>query len=87
MLVWLTAYLWSVPLALYLSSALDWQYDGDAGWWVVAAYTAPILLLTEPFGGAVSNEVLAVVYLTALLLVTVAVVRIVKLNSRGLNGS
>lgn len=87
MLVWLTVYLWSVPLALFFSSALNWQYDGDVGWWIVAAYTAPILFLTEPFSGSVSNTVLAVVYFSILLVMTVTMVRHIKLSSRGFNGS
>jgi hypothetical protein len=66
---------------------LNWQYDVDLGWWVVAAYTAPLLFLTEPFSGSVSNTVLAVVYFSILLVLTVAMVRHVKLSSRGLNGS
>ena len=75
MLMWLTAYLWSVPLALSLSSALRWQYDGDLGWWVVAAYTAPVLFLTEPLNGSIPNTMMAVVYFTSLIVLTVAVAR------------
>ncbi len=81
MLLWLTAYLWSVPLALFLSSALHWQYDGDLGWWIVAAYTAPILFLTEPLGRSIPNTMLAVIYFTSLIILTLAVARSASSNA------
>jgi len=63
---WLLLYLWSVPLALLLSQLLNWQYDGGIGWWLVAAYTFPVLLLSEPFSGAVDMNILAACYLVLL---------------------
>ncbi|RZF60794.1 hypothetical protein EWE75_21260 [Sphingomonas populi] len=86
-LVWLVGYLWSVPLAMFLSSALDWQYDGNLGWWIMAAYTSPILLLTEPLRGFVPSEVLAVGYLTCLLFLTLAAARFVQLSRIEPNGN
>ncbi|MEV5022595.1 hypothetical protein MRBLMA1_002452 [Sphingobium sp. LMA1-1-1.1] len=86
-LVWLVGYLWSVPLAMFVSSALDWQYDGNLGWWIVAAYTSPILLLTEPLRGFVPNDMLAVGYFTCLLVLTLAAARFVRLNRIEPDGS
>ncbi len=60
---WLLLYLWSVPLALLLSDLLNWQYDGGIGWWLVAGYTFPVLMLSEPFSGAVDINILAACYL------------------------
>ncbi|RJF91067.1 hypothetical protein D3876_13055 [Sphingomonas cavernae] len=72
---WLLVYLWSIPLALLLSDVLNWQYDGDLGWWVVIAYTAPVLFLAEPFGNTIPLNVLAIGYLLALCVVSWLFVR------------
>ena len=78
MLIWFIGYLWSVPLAIFLSSALKLQYDGDVGWWIVMAYTAPILFLMEPLGGSVSFKLLAIAYLIFLFVITLTVARHVR---------
>jgi hypothetical protein len=44
---WALAYLWSVPLVAYVGAASGFKYDGGISWWLVAAYTWPIWLLTE----------------------------------------
>jgi hypothetical protein len=44
---WALAYLWSVPLAAYVGAASGLEYDGGISWWLVAAYTWPMWLLTE----------------------------------------
>ena len=84
---WIIAYLWSVPVALALSSALNWQYDGHSGWWIVAAYTAPILIFTEPLGSSVPDVLYIVVYCMALLALTASVVRATQLSNTTPNGS
>ena len=73
--MWITGYLWTVPAALALSRALDWQYDGDIGWWVVMALTAPILMLTAPFGSAIPFAVYTTAYIVILFAMTLLVVR------------
>lgn len=87
MLIGLIGYLWSVPIALFLSSALNWQYDGDLGWWIVTAYASPVLFLAEPFGGSVSNNLLAAMYFVVLIILTVAVARSTKLSAHRSDGS
>jgi hypothetical protein len=62
-----------VPLALGLSAAMNWQYDGDLGWWIAAAYSFPILFLTEPFSGSVPIETLTGVFAAILLVITAVV--------------
>jgi hypothetical protein len=74
-LPWVVVYLWSVPAALLLSDFLNWQYDGDPGWWIVAAYASPIMALTEPFAGYVSIEDLAIGYFVLLCTLTIFVFR------------
>lgn len=85
-LICLTCYLWSVPLALSVSDALDWQYDADLGWWLIAGYTAPVMFLGEPFRGTVSFETMKEAYLAALTVWT-AFVSALALFSKVRNGS
>ncbi|WP_156348800.1 hypothetical protein [Sphingomonas sp. Leaf230] len=75
LLVWITGYLWIVPAVITLSRVLNWQYDADIGWWVVMAFTAPIIMLTEPFGSAVPFPVYTTAYLVVLFAMTLLVVR------------
>ena len=75
LLIWITGYLWTVPAAIAVSRVLDWQYDGDIGWWIVMAYTAPIIMLTEPFGSAISFVAYTIAYNIVLFAMTFWVVR------------
>ena len=68
-------YLWTVPAAIALSRVHDWQYDGDIGWWVVTAYSAPIIMLTAPFGSAIPFVAYTIAYIIVLFAVTFWVVR------------
>jgi hypothetical protein len=74
MLLWFTGYLWSVPIALAVSSAANWQYDADLGFWIVGAYTAPVLLLSEPLQGSISLEAMAGIYFGCLVALTISVI-------------
>jgi hypothetical protein len=71
---------------MFLSSSLNWQYDGDLGWWIVAAYTAPIQILAEPFQG-VPEYIFTFVYGVFVLTLTVIVVRATKLNHDAIGDS
>lgn len=73
-LLWLTGYLWSVPLALAVSNAWGWQYDGDLGWWLVAAYSAPVMFLSEPLRGSISFDTMTVIYFAILIVLTVCMI-------------
>ena len=75
LLIWITGYLWTVPAAIALSRVLDWQYDGDVGWWIAMAYTAPIIILTEPFGSAIPFGAYTIAYIIVLFAMTFWVVR------------
>jgi len=75
LLIWIMGYLWTVPAAIALSRVLDWQYDGDIGWWVVTAYSAPIIMLTAPFGSAIPFVAYTIAYIIVLFAVTFWVVR------------
>jgi hypothetical protein len=86
LLRWITGYLWTVPVAVFLSRTFNWQYDGDLGWWIVAAYTAPIQFLAEPFQG-IPKYIFTVAYGVFLLTLTVIVVRATKLNHDTMNDS
>jgi len=50
---------------------LDWQYDGDAGWWVAMAYASPVMLLFEPFSG-LGLKTLGLIYLAVLVIASAA---------------
>lgn len=86
-LVWVAAYLWSVPLVLFVSSWCDWQYDGDLAWWLAAAYTFPILMLTEPFSGSVPLQAYIAPYAVFLLVITAFAARNLVRARDGANGS
>ncbi len=85
-LLWLTGYLWSVPLALAVSNAWGWQYDGDLGWWLVAAYSAPVMLLSEPLRGSISLDAMAVIYFAMLIVLTVCMIGYLAFKLRKANG-
>jgi hypothetical protein len=51
-------YLWSVPLALFISNKMAWQYDGDIGWWLAMAYAFPVGILAEPFANLGDQTIL-----------------------------
>ena len=70
----LLIYLWSVPAAVALSSVMNWQYDGDVGWWLVTAYTAPVMFLAEPFRPDTFGA-LAAIYFTVVGLASVLFLR------------
>lgn len=67
---WVLLYLWSVPLAWWISDAFDLAYDGVGVWWLVAAYTLPVSLLFEPFN-AQGREILHVCYFVLLSLASI----------------
>jgi len=44
-------YFWAVVGALVLNYEMNWQYDGNLGWWLVAGLSYPVLwLVTLLFG-------------------------------------
>lgn len=49
------AYAWSAVAAIEINQLAGWQYDGDLGWWLVMAYTAPALALTSPLSLVVDD--------------------------------
>lgn len=46
-IVWTLIYLWTAAASLELNQIMDWQYDGDLGWWLVAAFAFPALGLAD----------------------------------------
>jgi len=67
-------YLWSVPVAFAVGSVANWQYDSDLGFWIVAAYTAPVMLLSEPLRGSISLEAMAGIYFGCVIALTISVI-------------
>ena len=57
----------TAPVAVLVSHTLGWEYDGDIGWWLVAAYSAPLLMLSEPFDVAIRADVIGGVYVILLM--------------------
>jgi hypothetical protein len=71
-IVWCLVYLWTAAAALAISYAAGWQYDGDLGWWLVAAYSFPALALESPLLSVADNPDLGATYsLVALAALTV----------------
>ncbi len=73
------AYLWTAAAALAISSFANWQYDGDAGWWLVTVYSFPALALASPLLWVAGNSDLGATYcLVALAALTVAAAVVVR---------
>lgn len=71
--LWCLAYLWTASAALAISYFAGWQYDGDAGWWLVTAYSFMALALASPLLWVAGNPDLGATYcLVALAALTVA---------------
>ena len=80
LLRWIVGYLWVVPVAMLLRSTMDWQYDGDLGFWIVFAYTAPILYLLSPLTALFTEYAIWVAYCLVLLILTIIAVRAARLT-------
>jgi hypothetical protein len=49
------AYAWSAVAAIEINQLAGWQYDGNLGWWIVTAYSAPALALASPLSLVVDD--------------------------------
>lgn len=74
---WCLAYLWTAVAALAINYFAGWQYDGDAGWWLVTAYSFPALALATPLFWAAANSDLGAAYSLAVLAAMTATTAIV----------
>jgi len=87
-IVWCLAYCWTAAGAVAISYVAGWQYDGDLGWWLVAAYSFPALALASPLVSLVGDPDLGATYsVIALAALTVAVVLSLRRSARLPNGS
>ena len=87
-IVWCFAYFWTASAALAISYAVGWQYDGDLGWWLVAGYSFPALLLASPIQSMIkSAEVAAVVDLSVLAVLTVTAMIAIRHSAKLSKGS
>jgi hypothetical protein len=87
-IIWCLAYFWTAAAALAISYAAGWQYDGDLGWWLVAAYSFPALALASPLLSLVGNSDLGANYsLIVLAAITVASAILLRRPLRLPNGS
>ena len=86
--LWCLAYLWTAAAALAIADFASWQYDGDAGWWLVTAYSFPALALASPVLWVAGNSNLGATYcLVALAALTVAAAVVIRRPAKQPNGS
>lgn len=74
----LVFYLWSVPLVLLICARMDWQYEGDAGWWFTAAYTTPVWLLARRLASGLDTGALQTGYAAIVLMLSLVWLRCPK---------
>jgi FtsH-binding integral membrane protein len=84
LLRWVLVYLWSVPAVMLLGRTMNWQYDGDIGFWIVLAYTAPVLYLLSPLLAFFTEYTIWAAYGVALLILTIIAVRATRLTDDNL---
>ena len=84
LLRWVLVYLWSVPAVMLLGRTMNWQYDGDIGFWIVLAYTAPVLYLLLPLLAFFTEYTIWAAYGVALLILTIIAVRATRLTDDNL---
>lgn len=87
LLRWILGYLWSVPAVLLVGRTMNWQYDGDLGFWIIFAYTAPTLYLLSPLAAFSTEYANWVAYGVALLILTIIAVRATRLKDDNFNDS
>lgn len=71
-IVWSLGYLWTAAAALAISYALNWQYDGDLGWWLVMAYSYPAVAIALPIRMAGDQDIGVIGSLLVLMALTIA---------------
>ncbi|RMB54558.1 hypothetical protein C8J44_2179 [Sphingomonas sp. PP-CE-3A-406] len=87
-ILWCLAYLWTASAALAISNFAGWQYDGDAGWWLVTAYSFPALTLASPLLWVAGNPELGATYcLVALAALTMAAAGVIRRPAKQPTGS
>lgn len=84
LLKWVLGYLWLVPAVMLLGRAMNWQYDGDIGFWIVLALTAPVLYLLSPLLAFFTEYTIWTAYGVTLLILTIIVVRAARLTDDNL---
>ncbi|MBB5720081.1 ABC-type uncharacterized transport system permease subunit [Stakelama sediminis] len=80
--LWALFYLWSATGLLTISALMQWQYDGNGGWWVATIYGAPALILASSFHALFSNQNTALAVAIAILIAISAVGLIVEMRVR-----
>ena len=71
-IVWSLGYLWTAAAALAISYALNWQYDGDLGWWLALAYGYLALMIFSPMIWLAGDHLGAIASLVVLIALTFA---------------
>jgi len=66
---------------------MNWEYDGDMMFWIVFAYTAPVLYLFSPLTALFTEGMIWVAYGVGLLALTIIAVRAARLTDANLNHS
>ncbi|VVS99842.1 membrane hypothetical protein [Sphingomonas sp. EC-HK361] len=86
--LWCLAYLWTASAALAISYFAGWQYDGDAGWWLVTAYSFPALAIASPLLWMAGDPDLSATYcIVALAALTVAAAGVIRRPAKQPTGS